>query len=72
MNAIANTRESFEDWYHPNFYTDPKTLAWEAWKQSRKDALEEAAKLCESLACTDDYDSTITRLECAQQIRSLK
>lgn len=45
MNAIANTRESFEDWYHPNFYTDPKTLAWEAWKQSRKDTLEETAKL---------------------------
>lgn len=38
----------------------------------RWDALEEAAKLCESLACTDDNDSTITRLECAAKIRSLK
>lgn len=43
------SREAFEEWYHPNFYTDPKTLAWESWKQSRKDTLDKAAK------CVADY-----------------
>lgn len=41
-------------------------------QQCRAAALEEAATMCESLACTDDHDSTITRLECAEKIRSLK
>lgn len=41
-------------------------------QQCRDAALEEAAKLCETLACADDHDSTITRLECAEKIRSLK
>jgi hypothetical protein len=36
------SREAFEAWYHPNFFNDPKTLAWAAWKASRKQALEDA------------------------------
>ena len=64
MNAIVNTRESFEEWYHPNFYTDPKTLAWEAWKKSRKDTLENAAK------CAEDYPKYGDSI--AEEIRSLK
>lgn len=41
-------------------------------QRCKEAALDEAAKLCESLACTADHDSTITRLECAAKIRSLK
>lgn len=38
----------------------------------RESALEEAAKVCISLAVTDCNDSNITRHECAAAIRSLK
>lgn len=38
------SKEIFEAWYHPNFFVDPKTLAWEAWKQSRKALADEQAQ----------------------------
>jgi hypothetical protein len=41
-------------------------------QQCRAEALEEAAQVCESLACTDDHAATVTRLECAEKIRSMK
>ena len=36
------SKEAFEAWYHPNFFTDPKALAWEAWKAGREQALLDA------------------------------
>ena len=41
-------------------------------QQCRAEALEEAVQLCEYLACTDDHDATVTRLECAEKIRGMK
>lgn len=41
------SKELFDAWYHPNFFTDPKTLAWEAWKQSRKNLEAEQAQAAE-------------------------
>ena len=40
-------KELFDAWYHPNFFSDPKPLAWEAWKQSRKNLEAEQAQAVE-------------------------
>ena len=71
---MTNTsREAFEAWYHPNFFTDPKTLAWEAWKAGREAALEEAALFIENGSFLHDQSpAKLFADQLAPKIRSLK
>ena len=39
---MIEPNEAFESWYHTGFFTDPKTLAWQAWKAGREQALIDA------------------------------
>jgi len=62
-----NDKKAFEDWYHPNFIIDPKTLACSAWIASRKQALEEAMDICKGWSIIE----SATPGNCYNEIKSL-
>jgi hypothetical protein len=64
-------REEFESWYQPPFDNDGALFAWTAWQASRKQALEEAAKVCDELHNYKLYSKRPTPSECAFFIREL-
>jgi hypothetical protein len=70
-NGTTTDKTAFESWYQPPFDNDGALFAWTAWQASRKQALEEAAKVCDELHNYKLYSKRPTHGQCAFFIREL-
>lgn len=71
----GNSRSDFEAWIRANNVTgfNQKCLVWQAWLSSRRQALEEAAAICDQVDVQQQNDNGIAdtggAAACASAIR---